>query len=98
MLPLCCKATGYPLQGSRRFQIQQSVGGGKKKREFYALLEACLQVHFLLCPLYLLQTLLQSLSLMGLGICVTDAHVMNTVGPILPEVTDKEVTLLFRVI
>ena len=33
---------------------------------------------------------------MGLGICVHDVHVENTVSPILPEVTDQEVTLLFR--
>ena len=33
---------------------------------------------------------------MGLGICVHDAHVMNTVSPILLEVEDQEVALLFR--
>ena len=33
---------------------------------------------------------------MGLGICVHDAHVVNTVSPILPEVTYQELTLLFR--
>ena len=33
---------------------------------------------------------------MGLGICLCDEHVVNTVSPILPEVTDQEVSLLFR--
>ena len=32
---------------------------------------------------------------MGLGICVHDAHFVNTVSPILPEVIDQEVTLIF---
>ena len=32
---------------------------------------------------------------MGIGICVHYAHVVNTVSPILPEVTDQEVSLLF---
>ena len=35
---------------------------------------------------------------MGLGISIHDAHVVNNVYPILPEVTDQEVSLLFRVI
>ena len=30
------------------------------------------------------------------GISVHDAHVVNTVSPILPEVADQEVSLLFR--
>ena len=33
---------------------------------------------------------------MGLGICVQDTHVVNTVSPILTEVTDQDVSLLFR--
>ena len=33
---------------------------------------------------------------MVLGICVHDAHAVNTFSPILPEVTDQEVSLLFR--
>ena len=32
---------------------------------------------------------------MGLGICVHDAHVVNTGSPFLSEVTDQEFTLLF---
>ena len=33
---------------------------------------------------------------MGLGICVHDAHGVNTVSPIMPKITDQEVSLLFR--
>ena len=33
---------------------------------------------------------------MGLGVCVHDAHVVNNVSPILPEVMYQEVNLLFR--
>ena len=33
---------------------------------------------------------------MGLGVCVPNEHVVNTVIPILLKVTDHEVTLLFR--
>ena len=33
---------------------------------------------------------------MGLGICVHNLHAMNTVSPILSEVTDQEVSLLLR--
>ena len=32
---------------------------------------------------------------MGLGICVQDGHVVNTVCPILPNFMDQEVTLLY---
>ena len=58
--------------------------------------EKCLQVYLLLRPLRLLQTLFWCLCRMGLGICVYDAHAVNTVGPILPEVMDQEVTLMLR--
>ena len=61
-----------------------------------ALLETCLQVHFLIFPLRLLQKIVWSLRQMGLGICFQTLHVVNTFGPILLEVTDQEVTLLFR--
>ena len=33
---------------------------------------------------------------MGLGVSVNDTHGMNNVGSVLPEVTDQEVSLLFR--
>ena len=61
-----------------------------------ALLEAYLQVHPILCPIRLLQALLRCFPLMGLGVSVHDTHVVNTVSPVLPEVTDQEVSLLFR--
>ena len=60
------------------------------------LLEACLQVNFLLRPLRLLQTLIYILRQMGLDICIHDAHVASTVSTSMPEVTNQEVTLLFR--
>ena len=61
----------------------------------FALLEAFFQVHALLCSFHILQTLLLRLLLMELVICVLKAHVVNTGNPILSEVTDKEVSLLF---
>ena len=33
---------------------------------------------------------------MGIGICVHNVNVVNTVSPILPEATDQEVALLIR--
>ena len=33
---------------------------------------------------------------MGIGVCVHDVNVMNTVIPFLLEVTDQEATLLFH--
>ena len=35
---------------------------------------------------------------MRLGVSVHDTHVVNTAGPILSEVTDQEVSLLFPVL
>ena len=32
---------------------------------------------------------------MGLGVIVHNTHIVNTVGTVLPEVTDQEVSLLF---
>ena len=93
--PLCCEATGYPFQGSRRPQTHQPDDGGNEGREVSELLEACLQVNIPIRPLRLLQTLFRFLCWMVLCICVHDAHVVNTVSPIMPEVTDQEVTLLF---
>ena len=60
-----------------------------------ALLDGSIQVHFLLRSLRLLQTPLKRIQLIGLGICVHDAHVESTVSTILPEVMYQEVTLLF---
>ena len=60
-----------------------------------ALLEARLQVHLLIRPLWHMKIIFRYLCLMGLGVCVHDAYIVNTVSTILPEVTDKEVTLLF---
>ena len=94
--PLCCEVTGYPFQGSRRLHTQQPVEGGKEGREMSELLEAFLQVNITICLLHLLQTLFRCLCQMGLGIYVHDAHVLNTVSPILLEVMDQEVTLLFH--
>ena len=92
--PLCSEATGYPLQGSRLLHTHKSINGGKKGVEVSALMEACLQVYFFLCPLRLLRTLVRRLRQMGLGISVHDVHVVSTDIPIMTEVTEQEVTLL----
>ena len=59
------------------------------------LLEASLQVHLLLALLRLLQTFLWGPPPVGLCISVHDTHVVNTVGPVGPEVPDQKVSLLF---
>ena len=61
-----------------------------------ALLDASLQVHSLLLPFRLLQALLWGCLRMGICISVHDMHVVNTISPILIEVTDQEVSLLFH--
>ena len=58
-------------------------------------MEECLQVNLLLRPIFFLQTLTRCLQQMGLGVCVHDAHVVNTVSPIMLEVVDQEDTLMF---
>ena len=60
------------------------------------LLEASLQVHLLLTPFRLLQTYLRGILPIELCISVHDTHVVNTVCPIVPEVPDQKVSLLFR--
>ena len=74
---------------------QQYINRGNKGAEVPALLEACLQVNSLLCPLRILQALLKGLRRMGLGISVHYMNVVNTDSPILPEFKDQEVSLLF---
>ena len=61
-----------------------------------ALLEAALQLHLLLTLLRLLQTFLRRLLPIVLSISVHNTHVVNTVCPILPEVPEQKVSLLFR--
>ena len=60
------------------------------------LLDTSLQVHLLLTLLRLLQTFLGGLLPIGICISVHDTHVVNTVCPILPEVPEQKVSLLFR--
>ena len=86
--PICGHETGYPLHGICRLHTQKSIHQGNKGEEVPALLEACLKVNSLLLPLRVLQALLRGLFRMVLGISVHDTHVMNTVSPIIPEVTD----------
>ena len=62
------------------------------------LLKASLQVHLLLALLRLLQTFLWGTPPIRLCISVHDTHVVNTVGPVGPEVPDQKVSLLFRVL
>ena len=45
--------------------------------------------------LHLLQALLWCFTCVGLGVSVHNTHAMNTVGPVLSEVKDQEVSLLF---
>ena len=60
------------------------------------LLEASFQIHLFLPPFRLVEALLRLLLLVCGGVSVHDTHVVNTVGPLLPEVPDKKVYLLFR--
>ena len=73
-------------------------GGGGEGREVATLLEASLQVHLFLALLRLLQTFLWGPPPVGLCISVHDTHVVNTVGPIGPEVPDQKISLLFRIL
>ena len=61
-----------------------------------ALLEAALQVHILLTLIRLLQKFIGGILQIGLSISVHDLHVVNTVCPVLPEVPEQKVSLLFR--
>ena len=61
-----------------------------------ALLEAALQVHLLLTLLHLFQKFLRGLPPIRLSISVHETHVVNTVCPILPEVPEQKVSLMFR--
>ena len=61
-----------------------------------ALLEASLQIHLLSPPFRLVEELFRVLFLVFGGVSVNETHVVNTVCPLLPEVPDKKVSLLFR--
>ena len=60
------------------------------------LLEASLQIHLLLPPFRLVEALFRVLFLVCGGVSVHDLHVVNTVGPLFPEVPDKKLSLMFR--
>ena len=60
------------------------------------LLEASLQIHLLFPPFCLVEAFLRLLLLISEGVSVRDTHVVNTVCPLLPEVSDKKVALLLR--
>ena len=93
--PLCGQATGYSLQGSRRLHNQKSINRDNKGGEVPALLDACLQVYLIICPLCLLQAFLRGICRIGLFINVHNTHVVNTLSPIMTEVMDCEVSPLF---
>ena len=95
LLPLGGQATGYFFQGSRRLHPQQPVDRGNKKGEVPTLLEASLQIHLFLPRFCLVQAFLRLLQLVCEGVSVHNTYVVNTVGPLLPEVPDKKVALLF---
>ena len=67
----------------------------RRRAKVLSLLEERPQLNILLHPFFLLKTIFWCLRQMLLSVSVHDAHVVNTVGPILPEVTYQEVTLLF---
>ena len=96
LFPLWCEATGYPFQGSRRLHPENYINRGDEGWEVSTLLEASLQVHILLTPLRLLQASLGGLLPIGLCISVHNTNVVNTVFPIVTEVPDQKVSLLFR--
>ena len=60
------------------------------------LLEASLQIHLFIPLFRLVEALLRILHLVCEGVSVHDTHVVNTVGPLFPELPDKKVALLFR--
>ena len=95
LLPLGGHSTGYPFQVSRRLHPHQPVHRGDKGGEVPTLLEASLQIHLFLPLLRLVEAFLQLLQLICEGVSVHNTHVVNTVGPLLPEVPDKKVALLF---
>ena len=88
--------TGYPFQGSRRLHPQQPVHLGDKGGEVPTLLEASLQIHLLFPPFRLVEALFWVLFLVRRGVSVNDTHVVNTVSPLLTEVPDQKVLLIFR--
>ena len=68
----------------------------KKGEEVPTLLEASLQIHLLFPMVCLVEALFRVLFLVCGYVSVHNTHAVNTVGPLLPEVTDKKVSLLFR--
>ena len=60
------------------------------------LLEASLHIHILFPPIRLVKALLWVLRPVCQGVSVHDIHAVNTIYPLLPEVPDKKVALLFR--
>ena len=60
------------------------------------LLEAILQVHLLLPPFGVVKALLRRLSHIRQDVSVHDTHVVNTVSPLLTEVTEQKGDLLIR--
>ena len=81
---LCLYFSGY-LPPPHPVAHKQRWRGAK----ISTLIKACLQVHLLLFPIYLLKTLLWFLCWMVLSVSVHDTHVINTASPILPEVTGQ---------
>ena len=74
----------------------QPVHQGDKGVEVKTLLEASLQIHLFLPLFRLVEALLRLLPLVCEGVSVHDTHIANTVGPLLQEMPDKKVAILFR--
>ena len=60
------------------------------------LLEESLQIHFLFSLFRLVEALFKVLFLVCWGVSVQKTYFVNTVYPLLTEVLDKKVSLLFR--
>ena len=96
LLPLGGQATGYPFQVSRRLHPYQPLQKGNKGGEVPTLMEESLQIHLFLPLFCLVEALLRLLQLVCEDISVHYTHAVNNVVPLLSEVQDKKVALLFR--
>ena len=96
MITFCCEANGNAFKHSLRLYINESIQQYNKELEVVTLMETGL--HILLLLICCLETLLSWLVPVGEDDSVHDMHVVNTVSPSLPEVTDDKLSFLLQVI
>ena len=96
LLPLSGQATGYPFQDIHQLHPQKPVHRGDTGREVSTLLEAILQIHLILPHFRLVEALFWVLFLVCGGASVHYTHVVNNIGPLFPQASDKNVSLLIR--